>query len=122
MEGCLSGLEVAQGENIRRLSLSLNSALADAEATLQVSVRSEVSQSLEPVRRLPQMLAAMLPPPPMAGGGYDGGGVLGGGGSGSGSGAAMGAVVSEAAMQALVRVAVSEEVAAAVQQIISAQV
>ena len=111
---------MAQGENIRRLSLSLNSALADAEATLQVSVRSEVSQSLEPVRRLPQMLAAMLPPPPMAGGGYDGGGVLGGGGSGSMSGATMG--VSEAAMQALVRVAVSEEVAAAVQQIISAQV
>lgn len=49
MEGCLAGLEVAQGENIRRLSLSLNSAIADAEAALQVSVRSEVSQSLEPV-------------------------------------------------------------------------
>ncbi|GIM16319.1 hypothetical protein Vretimale_18950 [Volvox reticuliferus] len=62
VEGSLSGLEVAQSEGLRRLSMSLNSALADAEATLQSSVRNEVARSMEPVRRLPQMLAAALPP------------------------------------------------------------
>lgn len=36
VEGSLAGLEVAQGENMRRLSMSLNSALVDAEASLQV--------------------------------------------------------------------------------------
>jgi hypothetical protein len=110
VEGCLSGLEVAQGENIRRLSLSLNSALADAEATLQVSVRSEVSQSLDPIRRLPSMLAAMLPA--TSGSGFDP----------SVPGLASGNLATEAAMQAAMRVAVSEEVAAAVQQILLAQV
>ncbi|GLI71314.1 hypothetical protein VaNZ11_016472 [Volvox africanus] len=62
VEGSLSGLEVAQSEGLRRLSMSLNSAMADAEATLQSSVRNEVARSMEPVRRLPQMLAAALPP------------------------------------------------------------
>ncbi|GIL62532.1 hypothetical protein Vafri_16747 [Volvox africanus] len=62
VEGSLSGLEVAQSEGLRRLSMSINSALADAEATLQSSVRNEVARSMEPVRRLPQMLAAALPP------------------------------------------------------------
>ncbi|PNH08208.1 hypothetical protein TSOC_005292 [Tetrabaena socialis] len=44
VEGSLSGLEVAQSEGLRRLSMSLNSALADAEATLQSSVRNEVAR------------------------------------------------------------------------------
>jgi hypothetical protein len=50
VEGSISGLEVAQGEGIRRLSMSLNSALVDAEAALQAGVRSEVARSMEPVR------------------------------------------------------------------------
>eukprot|EP00198_Chlamydomonas_reinhardtii_P004308 XP_001693644.1 predicted protein [Chlamydomonas reinhardtii] len=48
VEGSLSGLEVAQSEGMRRLGMSLNSALADAEATLQSSVRNEVARSMEP--------------------------------------------------------------------------
>lgn len=36
VEGSLAGLEVAQSEGLRRLSMSLNSALSDAEASLQV--------------------------------------------------------------------------------------
>ncbi len=112
VEGSLSGLDVAQGENIRRLSLSLNSALADAESALQVSVRSEVSQSLEPVRRLPQMLAAIIPPTPLPGS-YDGGSVGDAGFSPRGSSPP---AVSEAVILAAVRAAVSEEVSAAVQQ------
>ncbi|GFR52203.1 hypothetical protein Agub_g14743, partial [Astrephomene gubernaculifera] len=86
VEGSLSGLEVSQSEGLRRLSMSLNSALADAEATLQSGVRNEVARSMEPVRRLPQMLAAALPPALAAaeaveassgGGGGGGNGVLG---------------------------------------------
>lgn len=36
LEGSLSGLELSQSEGMRRLSMGLNSALADAEASLQV--------------------------------------------------------------------------------------
>lgn len=44
MEGSLSGLEVAQSEGLRRLSMSISSALADAEASLQAGVRNEVAR------------------------------------------------------------------------------
>lgn len=44
VEGSLAGLEVAQGEGLRRLGMSLSSALADAESSLQSSVRNEVAR------------------------------------------------------------------------------
>lgn len=40
MEGALVGVEVAHGESTRRLSLTLNSALAEAEGSLQVMCQS----------------------------------------------------------------------------------
>ncbi|GAX74132.1 hypothetical protein CEUSTIGMA_g1581.t1 [Chlamydomonas eustigma] len=122
VEGCLSGLEVAQGENIRRLSLSLNSALADAEAALQVSVRSEVSQSLEPVRRLPQMIASLIPPsltmmPSTSGSAYEPSAMSQAPpGPASSSSPAL-----ESALLSAMRLAVNEEVSSALQQILSAQ-
>eukprot|EP00955_Chlamydomonas_euryale_P071024 360927-Chlamydomonas_euryale.AAC.4 len=84
----------------------------------QVSVRSEVAQSLDPVRRLPQMLAAYLPSAGTGGGAISGewmdampaadeGGAIGGGGG--------------AALQAAVSAAVVAEVDAAVAKILSAQ-
>ena len=80
---------------------------------LQVSVRNEVSQSLEPVRRLPQMLASLLPSDlPSLGGGYDP----------SRSSQGPSSQTMEAEVQAAVRAVVSEEVSTAVQQILVAQV
>jgi tetratricopeptide (TPR) repeat protein len=59
LEGAVTGLEVAQGEGMRRLGSSLSSLLVDAEAGLQSAVREEAWKSLEPVRRLPQLLASL---------------------------------------------------------------
>ncbi|KAG2443420.1 hypothetical protein HXX76_001778 [Chlamydomonas incerta] len=116
VEGSLSGLEVAQSEGMRRLGMSLNSALADAEASLQSSVRNEVARSMEPVRRLPQMLAAALPPALAAAeaveASVNGGG--GGGLIGSGGGGGAGAGVSAEQVQAIV----GQEVEAAVGRIL----
>ncbi|KAJ9505733.1 hypothetical protein QJQ45_029267 [Haematococcus lacustris] len=61
LNGALTGLEVAQGEGLRRMTLTLSSNLVDAEAALQALVRTEVERCLEPVRRLPALLASSLP-------------------------------------------------------------
>lgn len=52
------GLEVAQAEGLRRLNTTMTSSLADNEDSLTAALRSEVWRSLEPVRQLPQLLAA----------------------------------------------------------------
>ena len=61
MEGAISGLEVAQSEGLRRLNVSMSGALAEGQESLAAAVRDEVWQSLEPVRQLPQALAAAAP-------------------------------------------------------------
>ncbi|KAK9829919.1 hypothetical protein WJX72_008642 [[Myrmecia] bisecta] len=61
LEGSLNGMEMSQVEGMRRLTNSLTSAIADAEEALQATVRAETMRALEPVRRLPQMLATALP-------------------------------------------------------------
>ena len=57
LEGAVGGLEVAQGEGLRRLGTNLSAMITDAEAGLQSAVREEAWRSLDPVRRLPQLLA-----------------------------------------------------------------
>lgn len=56
VEGSLSGLEVAQSEGLRRLSMSISSALADAEASLQAGVRNEVARWVLDWPALPRAL------------------------------------------------------------------
>ena len=64
LEASLGGLEGSQAEGFRRLGGSLQSALAGAEESLGAAVRSEARRSLEPVRRLPELLAAAMPVTP----------------------------------------------------------
>ncbi|KAK9830671.1 hypothetical protein WJX74_001810 [Apatococcus lobatus] len=61
MEGAMVGLQEAQVESMRRLTAGLTDAIGEAQLTLQAAVRAEAHASLEPVRRLPQVLAAALP-------------------------------------------------------------
>ncbi|KAK9847794.1 hypothetical protein WJX84_006308 [Apatococcus fuscideae] len=61
MEGAMIGLQEAQVESMRRLTAGLTDAIGEAQLTLQAAVRAEAYTSLEPVRRLPQVLAAALP-------------------------------------------------------------
>ncbi|GLC43027.1 hypothetical protein PLESTM_001414800 [Pleodorina starrii] len=117
VEGSLSGLEVAQSEGLRRLSMSLNSALADAEATLQSSVRNEVARSMEPVRRLPQMLAVALPPALAAAEAVEASAAGGGPAGGVAGGPPPPAAVTPEQLQAIV----GQEVEAAVARILDFQ-
>ncbi len=61
LEGAISGLEVAQSEGLRRLGSSMSGALLENKDLLAATIRDEVWQSLEPVRQLPQALAAAAP-------------------------------------------------------------
>ncbi|KAH7616100.1 hypothetical protein NADE_000934 [Nannochloris sp. 'desiccata'] len=61
LEGAISGLEVAQSEGLRRLGSSMSGALLESKDLLAATIRDEVWQSLEPVRQLPQALAAAAP-------------------------------------------------------------
>jgi hypothetical protein len=61
LEGAISGLEVAQSEGLRRLGSSMSGVLLDNKDLLAATIRDEVWQSLEPVRQLPQALAAAAP-------------------------------------------------------------
>ena len=64
LEASLGGLEGSQAEGFRRLGGSLQSALQGAEEKLGAAVLSEARRSLEPVRRLPELLAAAMPVTP----------------------------------------------------------
>jgi trimeric autotransporter adhesin len=49
---------VAHSEGLRRLGGSLSAGLADAQSSLQASVRGELGAAVEPLRQLPQLVAA----------------------------------------------------------------
>ena len=58
VEGSLGGLEVAQGEALRRMSAAVDAAVGEAGDLIS----SEVRAGMEPLRRLPSLLASALPP------------------------------------------------------------
>lgn len=58
VEGSLGGLEVAQGEALRRMSAAVDAAVSEAGD----AISSEVRLGMEPLRRLPTLLASALPP------------------------------------------------------------
>lgn len=62
LESSVDGLQASQGDALRRLAAGVSSSvslsLADAELSLAAAVRSEAFAALEPVRRLPQLLAS----------------------------------------------------------------
>ncbi|KAI7836874.1 hypothetical protein COHA_009274 [Chlorella ohadii] len=64
LEGAIGGLQAAQADGLRRLNTGLAAAVDDAQATLEAAVRDEAARSLDPLRRLPELVAAAMPVTP----------------------------------------------------------
>lgn len=64
MEGAIAGLQAVQSDSLARLDAGLQQAAADASGAVQAAVREEAYRSLEPLRRLPELLAAAMPVTP----------------------------------------------------------
>ncbi|PSC74895.1 hypothetical protein C2E20_1800 [Micractinium conductrix] len=64
LEGSITALQGAQQDGLRRLNTGLAAAVDDASATLQAAVADEAYRSLEPLRRLPELMQAAVPVTP----------------------------------------------------------
>eukprot|EP00891_Asterochloris_glomerata_P003611 jgi/Astpho2/3611/fgenesh1_pg.00058_%23_15_t len=61
IEGSVSGLDMTQREGLKRLAAGMQTALGDAEVSLQAALREETQRLAEPIMRLPQAVATALP-------------------------------------------------------------
>jgi expansin (peptidoglycan-binding protein) len=64
LEGSINGLQAAQSDGLMRLNGGLQAAVADVTGALQEAVREETYRSLDPLRRLPELVQGALPVTP----------------------------------------------------------
>lgn len=64
LEGAIASLQAVQRDSLARLDAGLQQAAEDATGAVQAAVREETYRSLEPLRRLPELLAAAMPVTP----------------------------------------------------------